>query len=680
MMILPRNAILFTTVLIAGLFGKVLHGPFGPGAQVDVTIRVDAAKLADYRIPRSIFGTFLEPIGNSIYNGLWAQVLQNPSFEDGLWSAKNVAAMLAEEPQLARASELSLPVPWEPLDYAQGARYAPQWSDAANSQRSLLLMALPQKQTGVRQKVYLPVHRTMHYTGAVYLKHLSGARDVEISLRERNHLDNVLAAQKVQMVGDDWREYKFALDIERGHLQPLDAADFVVAAGNESRVLLDQVSLFPGDAIDGMDPEMIAMVRALKSPIVRFGGNFTSAYHWRDGIGPRDKRVSMLNVAWGIPEYNQFGTDELLRFCELVGAEPQVALNLGTGTPAEAADWVRYINEHWGNKSGGLLWELGNELWGDFQVGYPTLERVAGRTKAFGEAVRSVDPKARLIATGADPDKFVEWNAAQLAQSPRIFNYLSTHFVVTTNSLVERNPSPDQIAQTTFALPVELERRLRAMHQQFQSTPGASDVRTAFTEWLFWAPNDTVPRYDNMGGALGTAGFLNMLLRTADIVPIADMTGNIEFGGIWKKRGRTFGVPAYWVFRMYSTADATRPVQVTANSETYNVEHGSTRLPDIKNVPYVDVVAALNDAGDRLTLFCVNRDLARDIQVHVHIDGFSAHSAVAHSVYSDSLYEKNDETAPERIRPRDTTVDLKSAEFSHRLPHASVTVIELWKN
>jgi len=110
------------------------------------------------------------------------------------------------------------------------------------------------------------------------------------------------------------------------------------------------------------------------------------------------------------------------------------------------------------------------------------------------------------------------------------------------------------IAQATFALPVELERRLRTMHKQFQDTNGDHQVLTAFTEWLFWAENDTVPRYDNMGGALATAGFLNMLLRSADIAPIADMTGNIEFGGIWKKRGRAYGVPAYWAFRMYSNA------------------------------------------------------------------------------------------------------------------------------
>jgi alpha-N-arabinofuranosidase len=81
----------------------------------------------------------------------------------------------------------------------------------------------------------------------------------------------------------------------------------------------------------------------------------------------------MLNLAWGIPEYNQFGTDEFLEYCRLIGAEPQIALNLGSGTPQEAAGWVRYVNAHWGDHQGGLLWELGNELWGNWNTGYPTL-------------------------------------------------------------------------------------------------------------------------------------------------------------------------------------------------------------------------------------------------------------------------------------------------------------------
>ena len=673
----PRNAHLCLWLLLAGLAASALFAQNKAAAPAETTIQIDASKIYSYKIPRSIFGSFLEPIGNSTYNGLWAEILQNPSFEDGLWDAKKVAAMLSEEPSLARSSELSLPLPWEPLDYAQGARYGPQWGDAANSYRSLLLMGLPGKQVGVRQRVYLPVHRTLHYTGSVYLKHISGPEEVEVSLRERNRADQVIAAQKISLQGSSWRKYEFTFDLAPHRLHPLQAADFVIAASNETRVLVDLASLVPGDAIDGMDPDMIAMARALRSPIVRFGGNFTSAYHWRDGIGPRDQRISMLNIAWGIPEYNQFGTDEFLRFCELIGAEPQIALNLGTGTPAEAADWVQYVDEHWANKSGGLLWELGNELWGDFQVGYPTLQRVADRTKTFSEAVRKIDPNARLIATGADPDHFAEWNAAQLTNAPQAFNYLSTHFVVTTHSVATPNASPDFIAQSTFALPVALEGRLRDIHKQFQDSPGGRQILTAFTEWLFWAEYDTFPRYDNMAGAIGTAGFLNMLLRNADIVPIADMTGIIEFGGIWKKRGRVYGVPAYWAFRTYSNADATRPVQIVSNGETYNVENGSTRLPNIKDIPYLDVVAALNDAGDKLTLFCVNRDLTRDISTRISIHGFRPKAAIAHSLYAGSIYEMNDEMEPEHIHPQDSTLDVRLPEFTHTFRHESVTVIEL---
>ena len=81
--------------------------------------------------------------------------------------------------------------------------------------------------------------------------------------------------------------------------------------------------------------------------------------------------------------------------------------------------------------------------------------------KSFSDAVRKVDPKARLIATGGDPDVFHDWNAAQLSNPANTFNYLSTHFVVTTNSVQAPHPSPDFIAKAAFALPIELERRLR---------------------------------------------------------------------------------------------------------------------------------------------------------------------------------------------------------------------------
>ena len=127
----------------------------------NVVIDIDASKPVGEAIPRTIFGTFLEPIGNSTYNGLWAEILENPSFESGLWSPQKIADMLRERPELRRAGDVALPLPWEPLDPRQGNRYELHYDDAANSFQSLQVFAVPGEPTGIRQKVYLPVHRAL---------------------------------------------------------------------------------------------------------------------------------------------------------------------------------------------------------------------------------------------------------------------------------------------------------------------------------------------------------------------------------------------------------------------------------------------------------------------------------------------------------------------------------------
>jgi alpha-N-arabinofuranosidase len=468
----------------------------------------------------------------------------------------------------------------------------------------------------------------------------------------------------------------FSLELPAGQAQPLEALDFAILLRGEGRVLLDQVFLYPSDHLERMDPEMIAMSRELRTPIVRFGGNFTSAYHWRDGVGDLDRRISMLNLSWGMPEYNHFGTDEFLAFCRLVGAEPQICLNLGSGTIAEAVDWVRYVNRKWGKT--GLLWELGNELWGTFQTGYPTEPRAAARTKAFSEAVKRVDPAVKLIATGQDPDHFESWNGSLLRDAPGTFDYLATHWVVGAGRVVKKEAPPEFIALAGYALPVELERRLRAMRQQISQTEWAKDkVKIAFTEWLFHGPNERAPRFMNMGGAVCTAGFLNTLIRTADFVPISDMTGLIEFGGVWKRRGRVFGTPAYWAFRMYSTADAARPVETRTDSPRYDVKEGIGRLPDIRDVPYLDVVSALDEPGRKLTLFCVNRHLTESMTARVRIAGFEPKPEGRAQTLSASTYSAvNSEERPDAVVP-------VAASFDPAQPYVfrpgSVTVLELEK-
>ena len=643
----------------------------------NVVIDINAADPVGERIPRTIFGTFLEPIGNSTYNGLWAEILENPSFESGLWSSQKIADMLHDRPELRQAGDVALPLPWEPLDPRQGNRYELHYGDAANSFQSLQVFAVPAEPTGIRQKVYLPIHRTLSYEGSFYAKHLSGADTVTIALHIRDQA-GALASQDIHVSGPEWKKYTFSLQVPEDKLHHLDPADFVVQLAGDERVELDQFSLMPSDAIDGLDPDAVSLAKAMHTPLVRFGGNFTSSYHWKDGIGPRDKRVSMLNHSWGIPEYNSFGSDEFLAFCRLIDAQPQVALNLGSGTPDEAAAWVRYINEHWSTHSG-LLWELGNELWGNWNLGYPTRDQLAQRTLAFSKAIRAVDPSARLIATGADPEVFTSWNAIQLTNPPGTFDYLSTHFVVGTGNVRAKSPTPDFIASAAFALPIELERRVQDEQKQINATPGhANQAHVAFTEWLFIGERRNAPSFTNLGGAIITGGFLNMLMRNSAIVPISDMTGIMEFAGIWKKRSQVYATPSYYAFKMYAGAGAARRISATANSGTYAVAQGVDRLPEIASVPYLDIVATLSQDARKLTLFCVNRSLDTDIPSTIRLEHFDPmRTAAVHLLSSASINDVNDEIDPARVEPVDSTEAVPSAGWSHTFPHESVTVISI---
>ena len=645
-----------------------------------VKIHVDARQRAAYTIPATMWGTFLEPIGNSTYNGLWAELLRNPSFEDNLWNAGAIAAMLKEQPELRRASNLALPLPWEPLNEAQGNRYEPRYGHAANSWRSLYLMGLPGVESGVKQRVYLPLERERRYQGSIYVR---GSAEIKVALRTRSDAAKAsvrtLAEARIEARGDEWRKYAFTLEVPEGSLHALEPADFVIALGDAARVEIDQASLMPADALDGLDPEMVALSKEMHTKVVRFGGNYTSAYHWPDGVGERDKRVSMLNVAWGMPEYNTFGTDEFLHFCRLIGAEPQIALNLGTGTADEAAAWVRYVNEHWNNGRGGLMWELGNELWGNWNTGYPQLSELAGRTRRFSEAVRRVDPNARLIATGQDPDAYEKWNATQLSAAPGTFDFLSTHFVVTIPEAASAGQSAEALTRAAYALPVELGRRLRAMSAQIGSSPHAGRAKLAFTEWLYLAGRQPAgtPQYDTLGGALCAAGMFNMLMRNADIVPVSDMTGGIEFAGLWKKHGRVYATPAYHLFRMYAGAGAHSLVTATAEAGSYEVHGGVRRLPEIQKVPYLDVVAALDETGAKLLLFCINRHLTAAFDGEISIDGLRAVSGTAETLKAASRADRNDEEQPHAVEPVRGPVEVKAGVARYVFPSESVTVIEL---
>jgi alpha-N-arabinofuranosidase len=255
--------------------------------------------------------------------------------------------------------------------------------------------------------------------------------------------------------------------------------------------------------------------------------------------------------------------------------------------------------------------------------------------------------------------------------------------VVRTDVTQKPDANPYFDAEAAFALPVELGRKLRTMQAQINESPNFRDrAHIAFTEWLFACCGgqaaEDAPRFDNMGGAIDAAGFLNMLIQNADIVPVSDMTGIVEFAGIWKKRSQVYGTPAYYAFQMYSTADLDSPVFVESNCKQYDVQQGVKRLPDIPNVPYLDVVAALNRAGTRLTIFCVNRHLDRDVSSNLSVAGFhGAKAAEVETLQAPSIYETNDEIRPRAITPTRTSMQFSGEQLEYTFPRASVTRIEL---
>jgi len=184
--------------------------------------------------------------------------------------------------------------------------------------------------------------------------------------------------------------------------------------------------------------------------------------------------------------------------------------------------------------------------------------------------------------------------------------------------------------------------------------------------------------FNNMGGALFAGGFLNMILRNSNIVPISDMTGIMEFGGIWSRRGQVYGSPAYWVLREYANAQPRTLLKVQSNSPAYSVSQGVNRLPEIANVPYLDVDAAESGGGKTLVLLCVNRDLKQDLTASFDLAslGSRGQNAKITTLAADGILAENDEKDPNRVKPA-TQTEAVHGIFTHKFPRASVTIIQI---
>lgn len=227
----------------------------------------------------------------------------------------------------------------------------------------------------------------------------------------------------------------------------------------------------------GLRRDVVEALRALGVPVCRWpGGNYASAYHWEDGIGPREKRPRRLELTWGgqdgsgREEDNQFGTDEFLTWCRLVGAEPY--LNNSCRSVEEAVRWVEYTN-HGGDTHysrlrgenghaepyGVTYWGIGNEVYGAWQMGHRSAAQYASDAREHALFMRKVDPGLKLIGVGWNADRSGAWTRELLRQAGGLLDYVSIHLYGASQHLFTL-PGGDDEFETTVAQSLYFEREL----------------------------------------------------------------------------------------------------------------------------------------------------------------------------------------------------------------------------
>jgi alpha-N-arabinofuranosidase len=303
---------------------------------------------------------------------------------------------------------------------------------------------------------------------------------------------------------------------------------------------------------------------------------------------------------------------------------------------------------------------------------------------AFSQALKPVSKDVLLMATGDSPNGFEKWNAAQLTNPPGTFDLLTMHFITGTNH-VRLNPyAPDFMAAAAYAVPYALGPDLDKMQAQMDAVPGYKGTHFAVTEWLFNSKGDgernftnESPSSRNEGGAVMIASTFNTFFRHNDEVKLVDMTGLMEFAGIWKRREQVFASPAYYAFQLYSAAKGATVLPVTTDSGSYSVKNGTQGYSDVADVPYIDIVATLSPDKRGLTLFCINRSLTDDAPTEIDLGAFSAKTqAKVEQITAVSRYVMNDEIEPRRVVPQVSSVNIRPKKpVSITLPHESVTVI-----
>ncbi len=394
----------------------------------------------------------------------------------------------------------------------------------------------------------------------------------------------------------------------------------------------------------GCRSDVLSALDELDFTVMRYpGGNFVSNYHWQDGVGPVQERPTRRDLAWGTIEPNTFGTNEFLSLCERTGWSPMFAVNLGTGTPEEAADWVEYTNgqlatgitkqrelDQSSNTSKVPLWCLGNEMDGPWQIGHMSASEYGSKARQAAHMMKLVDPSIELVVSGTslpDNSTYLNWDREALEAVGGFADYLSTHRYID-------NYSGDTAAYLTSGAAIDQQIAEIDSVCRYVAGKRRSSRRPfiAFDEWNVWYrtrnrdgmwadgnfPAHLVEEVYDLQDALVCAQFLMSFIRNADVVKIANIAQIVNViapvltDGDLLLRQTIFEALAMFVNRREGRALRLGYEGLTVGS------------PDFGDVAMVDGAAILSDNGE-LHVYAVNRSVDGAVDLEINLSGAHLH-------------------------------------------------------
>lgn len=660
-------------------------------------IHIRADQQQAHKINPFIFGHFVEDIRDH-YDAMLAYSLRTMDFEEE-GGARGVSGA------------------WYPVTNGRNTKFALEPSAPRHSGHAQKIRVLSDDQcyAGIAQRIAVK-------GGVEYSVKLYARASIELKVMTVDIIDGarseILCSEQVELVSHDWHEYTLKLTPSR----TCSDAEFRVIIRSEGErwldsiatgmLWLDHVSMLCEERIGVVKREVFEMTRELNAGMMRIGGNHISAYHWQHGVGPMYERPHMINEAWDVMAIKTFGTDEFLGFCEDLKVEPLICVNDGSGTPEEAARWVEYCNGGVDTPMGALraangrtepyrvkYWEVGNEVWGPWQVGHCSAEEFAKRYVPFARAMKAVDSEIKLLACGhTDPG----WNQAVLEIAGEDLDYLTMHIYQGYGhyGFSQAKVGREERYKAIVSYPEWTRRAVQATEQLIQSNPRYQHVKLAITEHnTMYYPNTIrkdLPNEHTLEAAVANAGNLNEMLRQSHLIEIGSFSdlvngwlgGCIRVGDYYAdqfrgkepgwsgKRDVVYGTPTYHMMRLYANQRLAHVVASEVACDSFDVA-GLAPGSSFTELPVLDVVSCVDESAEVLTLFVVNRSL-EPVEADIELGGFNAGKhAKLYELTGEDIEAINDVFQPEHITVKEHEVSVEDAKLRHKLRAHSVYVIEL---